>query len=269
MREWRRSGGFRITTRDKTAWQAELEAQANAGRHHGRPGLPAAVKQMWIHRLATEIAEDQRRAAVAELASHPHPALRQVCAGLLAVWSPPQAWTTDTIRALAQDEDWEVREWAVAPFMALVMSPDGGPDLVQEWVDRGGRLRRAAILAARTWVLQGAWTASQGLDLADRVMDDADPYVQASVGSYYLGDGLLRRHRRETAGWLLERARRRGGSDAFWRNLVAMIRSAAARADDPPVLRPVVAALMEMGPPTREAQQLARWLDERRPHGST
>src|SRR5579875_1554384 len=101
---------------------------------------------------------------------------------------------------------------------------------LQSWIEAGGRLRRAAVLAVRALVLDGTLSASASLRALDAVIDDPDSYVQASVGGFLAGDALFRRYPRETAAYLAERVRAGAVNPVFWKNVRDALRSNGARA---------------------------------------
>jgi hypothetical protein len=237
---------------------AALRASAEQGRHHGRAGLNAAAKRQWSRRLAAEDPPGGWALWLPRLAHDPVPAIREVAA-LLVV---RRQWTDDgalaVVDRLMRDDDWEVREWAVEPAALMVTGRPDGPTLFQAWLSEGGRVRRAMVVACRTWVREGQMTAQEALAVADRVVDDPDAYVQANVGSYFLGDGVLPRFPRETALWLTQRAARPELSPAFWRNVAALFRSAAARESCRWHLIEAAERLLAAGPPPSLIPKLRR-----------
>ena len=207
---------------------AELVEETTRTRHHGKPGLPAATKRRYAARFADAIAPKDL-ASVDILLSHPLPSVRQVGGLILAregMFAPETI--APRARRLALDEDWEVREWAVEPYLrTLGHQPLAG---LQSWIEAGGRLRRAAVLAVRALVLDGTLSASASLRALDAVIDDPDSYVQASVGGFLAGDALFRRYPRETAAYLAERVRAGAVNPVFWKNVRDALRSNGARA---------------------------------------
>jgi hypothetical protein len=250
---------------DKKAGEAEVQALVAAlrldgaqRRHHGRAGLNAAAKRRWAARLAAVAPPADWTAWLPCLAQDPLPAVRTVAA-LLIVHGQ---WTDDGALALVdrllRDEDWEVREWAVDPAAMLIDARSDGPALFEAWLNEGGRACRAMVAACRARVRAGRMTVQEAFAVADRVVDDPDPYVLASVGSYFLGDGVLPRFPQEMATWLIERSERGELSPPFWRNVGALFSSAAARGPCRAQLVEAASWLLAAGPPPRLVSTLRR-----------
>lgn len=205
----------------------QLVEEATHTIHHGKPGLPAAAKRRFARRFEELIPSgDVRRVDV--LLSHSLAAVREVGGCLLALGGYPGPEVETRARTLALDDDWEVREWAVDPYLKT-LGRDPMPGL-QEWIGAGGRLRRAAVLAIRSLVLTGSLSAPEALSFLEVLMDDADPYVQANVGGFLVGDALFRRYPTETAQFLKRRGETGTVSRTFWSNVADALRSAGARA---------------------------------------
>ncbi len=220
-----------MTTTGSAAFEellGQLVDEATHTIHHGKPGLPAAAKRRFARRFEQVIPAGDL-GAVDVLLTHALAAVREVGACLLTLGVYPEAEVETRARTLALDEDWEVREWAVDPYRKT-LGQDPIPGL-QEWISAGGRLRRAAVLAIRSLVLDGSLSASDSLSLLEVVIDDADVYVQANVGGFLIGDALLRRYPTETAAFLKTRVETGRVSRTFWKNVADALRSAGARAN--------------------------------------
>ena len=171
------------------ALAAELAAEAQATRHHGRPGLPARAKSAWADRVAREVGPPGVAASAAHLLAHPHPTVRQVGLAMLARPEVDPAQAERLAGGLADDPDWEVREWAVVPLAAHAAR--GAAGWLARWVQEGGGRRRAAVVATRQLVRRGAIDCAAALAVAAAVVDDPTPYVAASVGTFLLADGIV------------------------------------------------------------------------------
>lgn len=216
------------------AMAAEMAAEADATRHHGRPGLPARAKSAWARR-AGEAAESEVAAWAAHFAAHPNPTVRQV--GLLMLARPAvDALTAERLAGpLADDPDWEVREWAVEPLAAHAAS-----GWLRRWAEAGGPKRRAAVVAARQLVRQGRIDCAAALAVASQAVDDPDRYVAASVGTFLLADGIYLVCPDAFWGWVDELARRPAAPGTpRWRHLAAVARRHPAARER---LGPLVAA---------------------------
>jgi hypothetical protein len=237
----------------------ELVQEGATTVHHGRPGLPAARKRRFADRMAPFLGEGDPPEAIDLLLSHTVAAVREVGAILLAHSACSAPIVLERARSLALDDDWEVREWAVEPLVAaLADDPSAG---LMPWIRAGGRLRRAAVLAARHLVLEGRLEAQTACVVADAVVDDSDPYVQANVGGFYLGDALVRCFPQCAAGWLAGRVRAGRVSGPFWKNVTALCRSAGARRQAA-VLRPALDELLLAGPPRSARERIMAFRQE-------
>ena len=170
---------------------AELVAEAASTRHHGRPGLPARSKVRWADRVAEAVGPPDLASCVAYFVAHPHPTVRQVGLALLARPEVDADTAERLAGPLADDPDWEVREWVVEPLVAH--SVRCGPPWLERWVQEAGGRRRAAVVAARRLVRQGDLDCAAALRVATAVVDDPTPYVAASVGTFLLADGIVPR----------------------------------------------------------------------------
>lgn len=173
------------------ALAAEIAAEAASTRHHGRPGLPARAKAAWADRVAREVGPHDLAACAAHLVAHPHPTVRQVGLALLARPQVDAAQAERLAGELADDPDWEVREWVVEPLVAHTVR--GGSGWLARWVQEDRGRRRAAVVATRQLVRRRAIDCATALTVATAVVDDPTPYVAASVGTFLLADGIVLR----------------------------------------------------------------------------
>lgn len=156
--------------------------------HHGKPGLSAAKK----NRLARDLAP-QANEWIPWLLASPIGGARQVGALLLApLWAEDESWTPAVLR-LAEDADWEVREWVVEPFRCrYAQHPDASHFLYREWASGGTPgVKRAMAVAIKHLAHERQVAADRLLDLADLLADEEDEYVRKNLGPFAVGDGLL------------------------------------------------------------------------------
>ncbi|MDA8199221.1 MAG: HEAT repeat domain-containing protein [Thermaerobacter sp.] len=167
---------------------SEMVAEACVTRHHGRPGLPARSKVGWADRAADQVGAHDLVTCATHFLAHPHPTVRQVGLALLARPDVDAATAERLARELADDPDWEVREWVVEPLAAHTAREASG--WLERWVQEGRGRRRAAVVAARQLVRHKDIDCVTALKVATAVVDDPDPYVAASVGTFLLADGI-------------------------------------------------------------------------------
>lgn len=169
----------------------EIAAEAASTRHHGRPGLPARSKARWADRVAERVGPHDLASCAAQFVAHPHPTVRQVGLALLARPGSDAATAERLAGMLADDPDWEVREWVAEPLIAHTVR--GGPAWLERWVQEG---------AGRRLVLRGVLDGATALAVATCAVDDPNAYVAASVGTFLLADGICLRCRDEFGHWV-------------------------------------------------------------------
>ena len=162
--------------------------------HHGRPGLPAKRKQAWAKILSRDTSSQQWEALIAAVIYAESISTREIGAVLLG--NEKSDWTIfiKYVHEIAVDDNWEVREWVINPLIVWWQrDKERASILFTEWLNAGGRSRRAIIVAALKLLNRGEWSCEDALKVVDQVIDDPDPYIIANVGSFLIGDGLLRK----------------------------------------------------------------------------
>lgn len=225
--------GMKLDAGAVRKWIADNDVDAlsswlMSGTHHGKPGAPQAVKLGVIGLLREELAPSKQRAWATRLMRRDEPVARCVACGLAAVgWEADPRATGLRLRRLAEDPDWEVREWAVDPLAdVLARDFEGGLALCTSWVDDGGEAAcRAVALALSARAKQRlAEQAAPMLALVERMLPMDGSYLQKNLGPFALGGGFLSRFPDPTR-TLLRRAARSDDENTRWN--VAMAFSAA------------------------------------------
>jgi HEAT repeat protein len=211
---------------DPSAVAAALDGQL----HHGRPGSPAALRQQVGQRLATALAEQSGRITrwIDTLVASPSPTARQVACLLLASHYPEdRAGVLRMAEVLADDPHWEVRE-AAGGLLGTLLDRDYDylrPRLEVLRSARSENLRRAVVLAVKYAARRDQPDRVPDLlTLLAPLMHDEQAYVRRNLGSYTIGDALLRINPKETLRALREWSRDR---DPMVRWNVAMAFSSA------------------------------------------
>lgn len=241
----------------------DLLDEAARSSHHGKPGLPATRKRWWAAELAGCLSAGEAVERIAEWAGHPDPVVRQVALLLMTHTPEGPRLVEQWALGLASDADWEVREWVVAPLAYWMdRDPAWGESTLLQWLEAGAGPRRAAIVAVRQGLLRAPsqrLSCAFAVGVADRMVDDPDPYVRANTGSYLLGDGLYRVCPEATLRWLAQRVSSGRVTEAFLANLLRLAKSRDGRAGSEP-LRPIVrqALTHREGP---AVTGLRRWLE--------
>lgn len=198
--------------------------------HHGRPGLTAKRKQVWAKTLSCATPSQEWESLLAALINAESISTREIGAVLLGDEKTDWNIFTKYVHVIAADENWEVREWAVNPLVAWWQrDKEHTSTLFTQWLDTGGRLRRAVIVAVLKLLIKGEWSCEDALKVVDQVIDDPDPYIIANVGSFLIGDGLLRKCPDMTIKVLRRYLTRKPLPDAVKKNMQGMLKSKAAK----------------------------------------
>ncbi len=218
------------------AWIERKDADALAsylmsGTHHGRPGVPQSIKVQVIASIREHSTHPQQLAWAKRLMKRDEAMARQVACGLVAAkWERDQDGILRRMRALAEDEDWGVREWAVDPF-ADILGRDFHHvlEIYRGWVKDGSEaLRRAIALAlsaqARARIEEQARPMLAVLAL---LMPLPGSYLQKNLGPFVVGGGFLSRFPQQTLSFLRQQSRKKN-ENVRW-NVAMAFTTAAAR----------------------------------------
>lgn len=201
----------------------QIMAEVAVTRHHGRPGLPARAKVRWSREIVRHVPRAELVGATRILCTHANATVRQVGLRVLADPAVSPAIAEDQAALLADDPDWEVREWVVEPLVQHAAR--GQRDWLWRWAAAGGGRRRAAVVGARALLIAGSITCAEALDVARQGIDDPNPYVAASVGTFLLADGVVPRCPDAFLAWAVALACAPAPSESpRWRHLAASAR---------------------------------------------
>jgi hypothetical protein len=203
-----------------------------SGVHHGKPGVPQAVKVQVIATIKELTTPRQQLWWARSLMGREEAMARQVACGLVAAdWERDRKGTLKRMRALAEDEDWGVREWAVEP-MADVLGRDFDHvlEIYRDWIENGAEALRRAIalaLSARARERLGE-QAKPMLALLALLMPMPGAYLQKNLGPFVVGGGFLARFPRETLAFLRQQSRKKN-ENVRWNVAMAFTTAVAAR----------------------------------------
>ncbi|MFC4560121.1 HEAT repeat domain-containing protein [Virgibacillus kekensis] len=157
----------------------------------------ASVKRKAIKAVFSTIKEKQEVLHIAlKLAHIDDPAAKEIAAHLLAfAYAERPEKVSEALRVLANDENWEVREW-VAGGCGEILSNNFDtfyPEMMDWTADESDNVRRAAALAA----MYAGKTRKEEygeplLNLVEQLLTDSASYVKKNLGQFAIGDGLLR-----------------------------------------------------------------------------
>lgn len=188
-------------------WTLEaIERQVTSELHHGTPGLNARAK--------AQLAQDLMPQApywVPRLKASREAGCREIAAKLVApLWMAEDVWTP-TVLALADDADWEVREWAVDPFCHALRS--GAFERIESLSRESSEGVKRAIAVAVKSVAHDRIPelADKLLHVIDPFMREEGEYLRKNLGPFCVGDGLLAVYPEETL-----KALKGWGHDLFW-----------------------------------------------------
>ena len=210
---------------------AGLSRWLMSGTQHGKPGAPQAIKVAVIGAIREQCSEAQRLAFAKRLMKREEPVARSVSCSLIADgWTRDPVGTRGRLRQLAEDPDWEVREWA-AEALGDLLGRDFGPvlELYRSWIaEHSEALQRAVALAlaARSRARVRA-EARPMLALMESLLPLPGAYLQKNLGPFALGGAFLSRFPDETLA-LLRRVSRGRDETLRW-NVAMAFTSAAAR----------------------------------------
>jgi len=212
---------------------ALLYAAVEAETHHDRPGVNAETKR-WISReLRKRYASEPAHlpGVAAEMAGTDSVTLRSVATIVLReFWETDRDTVFDLAMTLANDEHWEVREWA-ASLWARYLDDDferAYPVVLDLSHHDEVNIRRAMVLAA-----MGAASkdkperAGPLLELLELHLPDRAAYIKKNLGPFAIGAGLLRAYPEQTLDAVEAWATR---EDEMTRWNVAMVAAAAEAA---------------------------------------
>jgi hypothetical protein len=166
---------------------SDIEAYVVSETHHGKPGLKASKKEALARELRPEA-----EIWFPILSGSPVSGARQVAAQLAAYLWPVHPELAPSVWALADDPDWEVREWAVGPFVALGLVQPEAWSLFREWAAQGtDGVKRALAVALKHTAHSGRVDAAPILGVADTLALSESEYVRKNLGPFGIGDGVL------------------------------------------------------------------------------
>jgi len=195
---WQRTFAKAIDAGDPTAALHALESQATA--HAGT--APVAEKRAAVKEIVARVPPGALPATALWFAKHKSDTAKEVGALLLAksyLQHPKEA--TATLRQLADDPNWEVREWAGSSMgQVFARNFDALYPVIEDWLrDDSEFVRRAVAIA-----LMGAADAKRPeraeplLALADVLVLDPAEYVKRNTGPFAVGNALLGHYPDET-----------------------------------------------------------------------
>ncbi len=200
--------------------------------HHGKPGVPQAIKVQVIALIRELSTEPQQLVWAKKLMRREENTARQVACGLVAAgWDRDREGTEKRMRALAEDEDWGVREWAVDPFAdVLGRNFEHVLELYRGWVENGSEALRRAIALALSARARGRdeSQARPMLEVLALLMPMPGNYLQKNLGPFVVGGGFLSRFPKQTLSFLRQQSRKKD-ENVRWNVAMAFTTAAASK----------------------------------------
>jgi 3-methyladenine DNA glycosylase AlkC len=208
-----------VTPVSGATWLAEFQASARAGKREqalsslelrktAHAGTPPSAEKLAAVRALLAVDAGGVRGWALWFAGQAGPTAKEMAA-LLLLHSyrehPEEA--AGILRSLADDENWEVREWAGSSAGEILARHfDEVYPVVEAWLDDPSQfVRRAVAIAAKGAAdRQRPERAEPLLRLMDRLVTDRAEEVRRNTGPFAVGGNLLRRYPEQT----LERVRR-------------------------------------------------------------
>lgn len=227
MKNWRQEFEHAIEQRNWTLVVELLESEKT--EHAGT--APAQVKRKAIKALEKYMKHDQKSfyKATTFLGKHPSATAKEVAAHLIPhIYLSYQTECNQLLHKIADDENWEVREWAAGGCGEILAQqyPHFYPVLNVWKNDQSENVRRAVVLAVMyASISLDEEHASKLLQLIEPLMEDDSVYVKKNLGAFAIGDALLKRYPDSVLPWL-DRLSETKDENVRWN--VAMVFTAAA-----------------------------------------
>ncbi len=185
---------FRRDLKAEAFGRAASRLQAEASPHGDAPS--AAVLSE-----ATEVAEQlipkrSVKCAVDAFFRSKHPGALELAANLVPMCFPlSPKWVRDRIVRLAEDDNWEVREYAASAVGDIIcQSFDTAMGMCLDLAQTSSpRVKRALAVGAKYAAKSRdpGWMDSL-IELTGHLLADPDDYLRKNLGPFAIGDGLLR-----------------------------------------------------------------------------
>jgi 3-methyladenine DNA glycosylase AlkD len=165
-----------------------------AGENRGTPNTK--VKGKAITLTLEHLNQAELFNAACQFAMLSHPTAKEIAAYLLIkVYHQNPTEVMEKLSMLADDENWEVREWAASACgEQLANDFDHFYPEMANWVKaESANVRRAAALSVKyACKTKRAEWANPLLDLIEPLLTDSDPYIKKNLGPFTIGDAMLR-----------------------------------------------------------------------------
>jgi 3-methyladenine DNA glycosylase AlkD len=229
LQNWRQEFEHAIEQRNWTLVVELLETEKTD--HAGT--APAQVKRKAIKALEKHMKHDQKSfyKVTTFLGEHLSATAKEVAAHLTPhIYMNYPIECNHLLHKIADDENWEVREWAAGGCgEILAQQYSHFYPVLNVWKDdQSENVRRAVVLA----VMYASKSldeehANKLLQLIEPLMEDHSVYVKKNLGAFAIGDALLKRYPDTVLPWL-NRLSETKDENVRW-NLAMVFTAAAAR----------------------------------------
>ncbi|WLD94832.1 HEAT repeat domain-containing protein [Alkalihalobacillus sp. AL-G] len=229
MNEW---GETMKSLLQKQQWKAAIACiERDKTTHAGT--APAHIKRKAVKLILSTYKNNPEKVleAAEYFSGHNSPTAKEISAHLLPeVYSVNPDSVAHLLHEIADDDNWEVREWAAGGCGELLTEQfDEFYPVLYGWKDdQSENVRRAVALAVMYASKRlGTEYASKLLQVFEHLMADSSTYVKRNLGPFAIGDALLKRYPEQVIPWLKKIAET-DDENVRW-NVAMVFTSAASR----------------------------------------
>ncbi|WP_257349245.1 HEAT repeat domain-containing protein [Pseudalkalibacillus decolorationis] len=204
MNEWRET---LKTFLHNDQWEEVITfIEKDKTKHAGT--APAQVKRKAIKLIESTYKNDQakRQRITVYLGTHNSPTAKEISAHLLpGIYAKNPNRTTSLLKVIADDDNWEVREWAAGACGELLAKQfDEFYPILIKWVKSDSENVRRAVALAVMYASKALNVdyAARLIQVIEPLMRDFSVYVKKNLGPFAIGDGLMKRYPEQVLSWL-------------------------------------------------------------------
>ena len=175
--------------------KASLAKYLMSGTHHGRPGCSSKIKAKVIDLICAELDEEKQFLWGKDLLQRKEYVVREIgCRLVSSGWKKHKKEVQKLMVLAAEDEDWEVREYAAGLFARiLALDFERVAKIYLKWSKSGSpNLKRAIAVGVKYRAIDGnEGEVESTLEILKNMMPETDEYLRKNLGPFAIGDALL------------------------------------------------------------------------------